>query len=152
MTTIEKTIEVEVPVQTAYNQWTQFEDFPRFMEGVEEVTQLDDTRLHWIASVGGQRKEWDARITEQLPDQRIAWASEGGTPNSGMVSFHPLSENQTRIMVQMEYDPESITEEVGDKLGFVTRKVQGDLDRFKEFIETRGAETGAWRGTVGRPA
>jgi len=151
MATIEKSIEVEVPVSTAYNQWTQFEEFPQFMEGVEQVTQLDDARLHWISNVAGQRKEWYARISEQIPDERVAWVSEGGTFNSGVVTFHRLSEDRTKVMVQMEYDPESIVEEVGDKLGFVTRRVQGDLDRFKEFIESRGVETGAWRGTISRP-
>ena len=148
MATIEKEIEVDVPVSVAYNQWTQFEEFPRFMEGVEEVTQLDDTRLHWKATVAGQTKEWDARITEQLPDQRIAWTSEGGAFTSGIVTFHKLSETQCRVMLQMEYDPEGIVEEVGDKLGFVSRRVEGDLKRFKDYIEERGQETGAWRGTV----
>ena len=151
MAEITKSIDVDVPVSVAYNQWTQFEEFPRFMEGVEEVTQLDDTRLHWVATVAGQRKEWYARITEQIPDERIAWVAEGGTFNSGVVTFHRLDENQSRVTLQMEYDPDGFVEEVGDKLGFVTRRVQGDLDRFKEFIEGRGAETGAWRGTVTRP-
>lgn len=150
MAKIEKSIDVEVPVSVAYNQWTQFEDFPKFMEGVEEVTQLDDTRLHWVATVGGQRKEWYARITEQVPDQRIAWASEGGAFTSGVVTFHRIDDNKTRVMLQMEYDPEGIVEEVGDKLGFVSRRVEGDLERFKKFIEERGRETGAWRGTVAR--
>ena len=151
MATIEKSIEVEVPVSTAYNQWTQFEEFPQFMEGVEQVTQLDDQRLHWMATVGGQKKEWYARITEQLPDERIAWTSEGGgTFTAGVVTFHRFDENRTRVMLQMEYDPESIVEEVGDKLGFVMRRVEGDLKRFKEFIESRGVETGAWRGKVER--
>lgn len=151
MATIQKSIEVEAPVSTVYNQWTQFEEFPQFMEGVEQVTQLDDQRLHWIATIGGQKKEWYARITEQIPDERIAWTSEGGTFTAGVVTFHRLDENRTRVMLQMEYDPESIVEEVGDKLGFVSRRVQGDLDRFKEFIEARGVETGAWRGKVERP-
>jgi uncharacterized membrane protein len=134
-----------------YNQYTQFEEFPQFMEGVEQVTQLEDDRLHWVANVGGQKKEWYARITEQLPDERIAWTSEGGTFTAGVATFHRLDENRSRVMVQMEYDPENIVEEVGDKLGFVTRRVQGDLDRFKEFVEARGTETGAWRGTIARP-
>jgi len=151
MATVEKSIEVNVPLSTAYNQWTQFEEFPRFMEGVEEVTQLDDSRLHWVANVGGQKKEWYARITEQVPDERIAWTSEGGTFTAGAVTFHRMAPEQTRIMLQMEYEPENIVENVGDKLGFVNRRVEGDLDRFKEFIETRGVETGAWRGSVGRP-
>jgi uncharacterized membrane protein len=151
MATIEKCIELEVPVSTAYNQCTQFEEFPRFMEGVEQVTQLDDQRLYWTANVGGQRKEWYARITQQIPDERVAWTSEGGTFTSGVVTFHRLDEGRTKVMVQMEYDPETIVEEVGDKLGFVTRRVQGDLDRFKEFIESRGVETGAWRRTISQP-
>ena len=151
MATIEKSIDVDVPVTTSYNQWTQFEEFPQFMEGVDSVTQMDDTRLHWVATVGGHQKEWYARITEQIPDERIAWTSEGGTFTSGVVTFHEVGDNQTRVVLQMEYDPESIVEEVGDKLGFVGRRVEGDLNRFKEFIETRGQETGAWRGTVARP-
>ena len=150
MATKEKSIDVEAPVSTLYNQWTQFEEFPQFMEGVEQVTQLDDQRLHWVANVGGQRKEWYARITEQVPDERIAWTSEGGTFTSGVVRFHRLDENRARVMLQMEYDPESIVEEVGDKLGFVTRRVERDLKRFKEFIESRGVETGAWRGKIER--
>jgi len=151
MATIEKSIDVEAPISTVYNQWTQFEEFPQFMEGVEQVTQLDDQRLRWVANVGGKRKEWYACITEQLPDERVAWTSEGGTFTSGVVTFHRLDENRTRVMLQMEYDPESIVEEVGDKLGFVGRRVEGDLKRFKEFIESRGVETGAWRGKIERP-
>lgn len=150
MAKIEKSIDIDVPVTVAYNQWTQFEEFPRFMEGVDEVTQLDDSRLHWKATVGGKTKEWYSRITEQVPDQRIAWTSEGGTFTAGAITFHQLDEGKTRAMLQMEYDPEGIVEEVGDKLGFVSRRVEGDLKRFKEFVETRGTETGAWRGTVAR--
>jgi uncharacterized membrane protein len=148
METIEKSIDIHVPVQTAYNQWTQFEEFPRFMEGVESVKQLDDTRLHWVANVAGERKEWDARITEQVPDQRIAWRSEGGEFTAGTVSFQPLGADHTRVTVRIEYEPEGITEKAGDMLGFVSRRVEGDLERFKDFIESRGQETGAWRGTV----
>lgn len=151
MASVEKSVDVNVPLATAYNQWTQFEEFPRFMEGVEQVTQLDDQRLHWVANVGGQRKEWYARITEQAPDERIMWTSEGGAFTSGLVYFEPIDTERTRVNVRMEYDPEGIMEEVGDKLGFVSRRVQGDLDRFKEFIEQRGVETGAWRGSVGGP-
>jgi len=148
MATIEKSIDVEVPVRTAYNQWTQFEEFPRFMEGVERVEQLDDTHLRWAANVAGKRKEWTARITEQIPDERVAWTSESGTRNAGVLTFHKLAPNKTRIMLQLEYDPEDIVESVGDKLGFMTRRVDGDLQRFKEFIQSRGRETGAWRGEV----
>ncbi|HZP57113.1 MAG TPA: SRPBCC family protein [Dehalococcoidia bacterium] len=148
MQTIEKTIEVDLPVRTVYDQWTQFEDFPRFMEGVEQVKQLSDDRLHWVARVGGQRKEWDARITEQTPDQRIAWRSEDGDENAGVVTFHKLDDQHTRVMLQLGYSPEGIVESVGDKLGFMNRRVSSDLERFKEFIESRGAETGAWRGEI----
>ena len=148
MSTIEKSIEVNVPVRTAYNQWTQFEEFPRFMEGVKEVTQLDDTRLHWKAAIAGQEKEWDAEITEQTPDQRIAWTSRGGAINGGVVTFHRLSDARSKVMLQLEYAPQGVAENVGDALGVVSLRVQGDLQRFKEFIETRGRETGAWRGQV----
>ena len=149
MVTIEKTIEVEVPVQTAYNQWTQFEEFPRFMEGVEQVRQLDDQRLYWAADIGGERKEWYARITRQVPDEVIAWQSEGGAPNSGMVSFRPAQDGmKTEVQLHMEYEPEDFKEQVGDALGIVSRRVEGDLKRFKEFIEERGSETGGWRGEI----
>lgn len=148
METIEKHTDVNVPVRTAYNQWTQFEEFSRFMEGVEQVTQLDDTRLHWAANIGGKRVEWDAKISEQIPDKRIVWYSEGGAMQNGMVSFTPLGPNTTRVTLRIDYEPEGMVEEVGDKLGFVSRRVEGDLKRFKEFIEARGTETGAWRGTV----
>jgi len=148
MATIEKSIDVNVPARVAYNQWTQFEEFPRFMEGVQEVRQVDDTRLDWVADVGGKKKEWEARITEQVPDQRIAWRSQSGDANGGVVTFHKLDDSRSRIMLQLEYEPEGIVESVGDKLGFMTRRVQGDLERFKKFIEARGEETGAWRGTV----
>ena len=148
MSTLEKSIEVNVPVRTANNQWTQFEEFPRFMEGVKEVIQLDDTRLHWKAEIAGQEKEWDAEIIEQTPDQRIAWTSRGGAINGGVVSFHRLSDATSKVMLQLEYDPQGVVENVGDALGVVSLRVQGDLKRFKEFIETRGCETGAWRGKV----
>jgi len=150
MANIEKPIEVEVPVRTAYNQWTQFEEFPRFMEGVERVEQLDDERLRWVASIGGKRKEWYARITEQIPDERIAWTSEGGARNAGVVTFHRLAPERTHVMLQIEYEPEDAVEKVGDWLGVVSRRIEGDLQRFKEFIEARGRETGAWRGEVRR--
>ncbi|HYD80759.1 MAG TPA: SRPBCC family protein [Paucimonas sp.] len=148
METVEKSIEVNVPASTAYNQWTQFEDFPRFMEGIKEVRQLDDTHLHWRAEVAGKEKEWDAEITEQIPDQRIAWRSTGGAANSGAVTFQPLGDSSTRILVEMDYEPEGVVESVGDAMGAVSRRVEGDLERFKEFIEGRGQETGAWRGNV----
>jgi uncharacterized membrane protein len=148
MASVEHSIDVKVPVRTAYNQWTQFEEFPRFMEGVESVKQLDDTRLHWVANVGGERKEWNARITDQIPDQRITWRSEGGEFTAGTVSFNPLGSGQTRVMVQFDYEPQGIIEKLGDMLGIVSRRVEGDLERFKDFIEKRGHETGDWRGTV----
>ena len=148
MSTIEESIEVRVPLHTAYNQWTQFKEFPRFMEGVERIDQLDDTRLHWVAEVGGKTQEWDAVITEQRPDERVAWRNTTGATNAGVVTFHRISDDTTRVMVQMEYEPEGFVESVGDALGLAKRRTKGDLERFKEFIESRGAETGAWRGEV----
>jgi uncharacterized membrane protein len=148
---IEKSIDVDVPVTTAYNQWTQFEQFPRFMEGVKEVRQLDDTRLFWRAEIGGKEKTWEAEISEQRPDERIAWTNRTGATNSGVVTFHRLSPNKTRVMLQMDYDPEGLVENVGDFLGVASTRISGDLDRFKNFIEARGQETGAWRGEVERP-
>ena len=148
MASIEKSIEVGVPVHTAYNQWTQFEEFPRFMEGVEEVRQLDDTHLHWRAKVGGKETEWDAVITEQVPDERIAWTNTSGARNAGVITFHKLEPQKTKLMLQLDYEPEGAMENIGSALGVVGRRVEGDLERFKEFIESRGAETGAWRGEV----
>lgn len=148
MSTIEDSIIVKVPVRTAYDQWTQFEEFPKFMSGVEEVKQLDETRLHWVAEIAGRRKEWDARITEQVPDDRIAWTSTSGAKNAGVVTFHHLSDNETKVMLQLDIDPEGPIETAGDALGFPDRQVKGDLERFKEFIESRGHESGAWRGEV----
>ena len=151
MSTIEQSIDVNVPVRTTYNQWTQFEEFPRFMEGVEAVRQLDQQRLHWRAKIGGKVEEWDAVITEQHPDERIAWKNTTGATNAGVVTFHRLSDTKTRVMLQMEYDPQGVVEKLGDMLGVVSRRVANDLERFKEFIEARGQETGAWRGEVERP-
>ena len=151
MSTIEESIDVQVPVRTAYNQWTQFEEFPRFMEGVESVTQLDDARLHWVAEIAGVRREWDAQIDEQHPDERVAWHATDGSQNAGAVTFHRLDENKTRVMLQLEFDPDGVVEQAGDVLGFVRRRATGDLERFKEFIENRGAETGAWRGDIESP-
>jgi uncharacterized membrane protein len=148
MATIEESVEVEVPVRTAYNQWTQFEEFPRFMEGVEQVRQLSDTTLHWVAEIAGQRREWDADITEQTPDQRISWCSTGGVTNSGVVTFHRLGEGRSKIMLQLEFEPEGAIEQLGDKLGIVKTKTKADLKRFKEFIEAQGRASGAWRGEV----
>lgn len=148
MERIEKSIEVECPVTSVYNQWTQFEEFPNFMGGVKKVTQLDKKRLHWEAEIGGKHKEWYAKITEQIPDQRIAWQSEGGEYNSGMVTFEPAGATRTRVNLQLSYDPEGFVESTGDALGVVSRRVEKDLENFKEFIEKRGQETGAWRGTI----
>jgi uncharacterized membrane protein len=151
MATIEKSIDVEVPVRTAYNQWTQFEEFPRFMEGVTSVQQLDDRRLVWRASIAGREKEWTAEIAEQIPDDRIAWRSTSGARNAGVVTFHRLSDMRTRIMLQLEYDPEGAVENVGDAVGMVSSRVKGDLERFKDFIESRQRETGQWRGKIPAP-
>lgn len=148
MASATKHVDVAVPVSTAYNQWTQFEEFPRFMEGVKEVAQLDERRLHWRAEIGGKETEWDAEITEQRPDERVAWRSTTGAKNAGVVTFHHLAENRSRVTLQMEYEPEGVVESVGSALGMVGHRVQGDLERFKEFIESRGQETGAWRGTI----
>ena len=151
MSTVEKSIDVEVPVSTAYNQWTQFESFPQFMEGVDRIDQTSSTRTHWVTSIGGVTREFDAEITEQHPDERVAWTTLDGPSQAGVVTFHRLAENKTRIMLQMDFEPEGIVETVGDKLGFVTRRAEGDLKRFKTFIEQRGTESGAWRGDVERP-
>jgi uncharacterized membrane protein len=148
MARVEESIDVNVPVTTAYNQWTQFEEFPRFMDGVESVKQIDDTHLHWVAEIGGNREEWDAEITNQEPDRKVAWRAVDGHYNSGTVTFEPLGDNQTRINVVMEYESEGLTETLGSALGADSRKVKGNLERFKEFVESRGSETGAWRGEV----
>jgi len=148
MSSIEKSIDVNVPVSVAYNQWTQFEDFPHFMEGIEQVQQLDKKRLHWRAEIGGKAKEWDAEIVEQTPDKRVAWRSLSGAPNDGIVTFQPIGNNSTRVRLALDYEPEGFLENVGDALGFVSGRVEGDLKRFKEFIESRGTETGAWRGQI----
>ncbi len=151
MASVEKTIDVDVPIETAYNQWTQFESFPNFMEGVESVRQLDEKRLHWKADVGGQVEEWDAVITEQIPDTRIAWRNIDGIENAGVVTFHRLDDSRCRIALQMEYEPRGAVESIGDALGFASRQVEGDLERFKRFIEERGNASGAWRGEIERP-
>ena len=152
MASVVESIDVNVPLSTAYNQWTQFEQFPRFMEGVKSVKQLDDTHLHWVAEVGGNKEEWDATITEQRPDERIAWKSTSGSENAGVVTFHRLDDDTTRVTLQMDVEPEGVVESVGTALGFLDRRVKGDLGRFKEYIESRGSETGAWRGEVEVPS
>ena len=152
MASVVESIDVKVPVSTAYNQWTQFEDFPHFMEGVKSVTQTDDTHLHWVAEIGGKDKEWDAEITEQTPDQRVAWNATSGAENAGVVTFHRIDDETSRVTLQMDVDPEGLVENVGDFFGVLDGRVEGDMERFKEFIESRGSETGAWRGEVEAPA
>ena len=150
MTTAEQSIEVDVPVTTAYNQWTQFEEFPQFMGGVESVRQLDERRLHWTVSIGGVRREFDAEIVEQHPDERVAWRSIDGTSHAGVVTFHKLGPTRSRIMLQLDMEPEGLVEKAGDKLGIVARQAKKDMENFKKFIESRSVETGAWRGDVPR--
>jgi uncharacterized membrane protein len=152
MSSIVESVDVKVPVRTAYNQWTQFEEFPRFMEGVREIQQRDDTHLHWVVDVGGMRREFDAEITEQHPDERIAWNSMDGPRHAGVVTFHRIDPETTRVTAQMEVDPEGFVENVADKAGVLKRRVKGDMKRFREYIESRGQETGAWRGDVPPPS
>jgi uncharacterized membrane protein len=148
METIKESIDVSVPVGTAYNQWTQFEQFPKFMEGVESVTQIDDTHLRWAANVGGARREWEAEIVEQVPDQKIAWRAASGNGPNGIVTFEPLGSDATLITVEMSYEPDGSMETLGAKVGIDSRQVAADLKRFEQLVETMGAETGAWRGEV----
>ncbi len=147
MESIEKSIVVDVPVRTTYNQWTQFEEFPKFMEGVKEVRQQDDKHLSWHANVGGKDERWQAEITEQVPDRRIAWRSTTGAKNAGLVMFQP-EDAKTRVTLRVDYEPEGVVENLGDAMGVVSRRVEGDLRRFKDYIESRGKETGAWRGEI----
>lgn len=150
MPTIEDTIEVQVPIQQAYNQWTQFEDFPKFMEGIESVQQLDETHVRWVAEIRGENREWTTEITEQQPDKKVAWKTiDGEVNNDGVVTFEQIAGGQTRVNVQMDVEGESAAENVaGDLLGVVKRQVRGDLERFKQLIESHDEETGAWRGEV----
>ena len=149
MERIEKSIEVRCPVRTVYNQWTQFEEFPRFMSGVKEVKQLDDTHQHWHAEIWGKDKEWDAEIVEQVPDQRISWRSTTPeVPNAGTVRFEALGPDRTRVNLTMEYEPQGTVENVGDKLGVLSGRVETTVKQFRDFIEKRGGETGGWRGEV----
>lgn len=148
LSSVRETIEVDVPVRTAYNQFTQFEDFPQFMESVHEVRQLDDKRLHWRADVMGKQIEWDAEITEQIPDQRIAWRSTSGARNDGVASFQRLSDQRTRVTLEMRYEPGDMVEAAGDALGAVRSELRSNLQKYKEMIERRGTESGAWRGTI----
>ncbi len=148
MSPVPESIDVEVPVTTAYNQWTQFESFPQFMGGVERITQLGDRQTHWVTKVGGIEREFDAEITEQHPDERVAWTSTDGTTHAGVVTFHRLSDSSCRVTVQLDWQPEGVVEKAGSILGADDRQVKADLGRFKQFIEARGAETGEWRGDV----
>lgn len=148
MASIAKSIEIDLPVSTVYNQWTQFEEFPKFMSGIRSVVQLDDKRLHWVAEIAGRTEEWDAEIFEQTPDQKIAWRSIGGKENAGIVRFDKMADNRTRVELEMFYEPEGIAEKAADALGVVSGRVSGDLKRFKEFIEGRQVESGAWRGEI----
>ena len=150
MPKIEDTIEVQVPVQQAYNQWTQFEDFPKFMNGIQSVQQLDDTHVQWVAKIRGESRQWTTEITEQQPDEKVAWKTiEGEVKNDGVVTFEPMGDAQTRVNVQMDVEGDSTAENVaGDLLGVVKKQVHGDLERFKQLIENRDEETGAWRGEV----
>ena len=149
MAVVKSEIEVRVPIRTAYNQWTQFAEFPQFMDGILDVRQIDDSHLHWKAKIVGQEEEWDAEITEQVPDQRIAWRATSGATNAGAVAFHYVDPNRTQVTLQIEYEPEGTLEKIGSAFGVPQMRVDGDLERFKKFIETTGQETGAWRGTVG---
>ncbi|MDQ0380082.1 SRPBCC family protein [Amycolatopsis thermophila] len=152
MSTITESVDVDVDVRTAYNQWTQFESFPEFMEGVEQIRQLDDTHTHWVTKIGGAKREFDATITEQHPDERVAWRSDNGPNHAGVITFHRIDDRKTRVTAQMDIDPEGFVENVADRLGILDRRVHGDMERFKAFIEKRGGqETGAWRGDVDRP-
>jgi uncharacterized membrane protein len=150
MPKVEETIEVQVPVQQVYNQWTQFEDFPKFMDGIQSVQQLDDTHVQWVAEIRGESRQWTTEITEQRPDEKVAWKTiEGEVKNDGVVTFEPLGDAQTRVNVQMDVEGDSTAENVaGDLLGVVKKQVHGDLERFKQLIENRDEETGAWRGEV----
>jgi uncharacterized membrane protein len=147
---VTESIDVNVPVQTAYNQWTQFESFPNFMSGVENIVQQDDKHLHWKTRIGGVEREFDAEITEQHPDERVAWKSTDGTTHAGVVTFHKLADDETRVTVQLDWEPEGVVEKAGAVVGIDDHQVKSDLNRFKEFIESRGSETGAWRGDVPR--
>ena len=141
-------IDVDVPVRVAYNQWTQFEEFPKFMDGVESITQLDDERLHWVVDIAGVIREFDTTISEQLPDERVAWTTTDGPTHAGVVTFHSLADDKTRVTLQMDFEPEGFLETAGDKLGFVSGRLAGDMKNFKSFIEDRGQSSGAWRGTI----
>jgi uncharacterized membrane protein len=152
MTQVQESVDVEVPVRTAYDQWTQFESFPHFMDGVVSITQVDDTHNHWVTKVGGVEREFDTEITEQKPDERIAWHSIGGeTKHAGVVTFHRISDTTSRVNIQIDWEPEGLVEKVGAAVGVDDHRVKADAKRFKEYIESRGSETGGWRGEVDAP-
>lgn len=146
-----ESVDVEAPISAVYNQWTQFESFPEFMEGVDRIKQVDDTRTHWVTSIAGVSREFDATITEQQPDERVAWKSDSEPRHAGVITFHRLADTTTRVTAQMDIDPDGFAEQVADKTGLISHRVRGDLQRFKQFIEKRGAETGGWRGDIERP-
>lgn len=148
MASVTKSVDVEAPISAVYNQWTQFETFPEFMSGVQRITQADDTHTHWVTDVGGVKREFDTKITEQHPEERVAWKSTDGTTHAGVITFHRLSETTTRVTAQLDWQPEGVLEKAGAVLGFDDRQVSSDLDRFKDFIESRHGETGGWRGEV----
>jgi uncharacterized membrane protein len=151
MANVEKSIDVDVPIRQAYDQWTQFESFPQFMNGVERITQLDDRHTHWVTKIGGVEREFDAEITEQHPEERVAWRStDGESKHAGVVTFHKITDTTTRVMVQLDWEPQGVVEKVGAAVGVDDRQISADVKRFKEFIESRGAETGAWRGEIPR--
>jgi uncharacterized membrane protein len=152
MTSVTKSIDVDVPISTAYNQWTQFESFPHFMGGVEQITQSDDTHAHWKTRIGGVEREFDTEITEQHPDERVAWKSTDGTTHAGVVTFHRLGDAQTKVTVQLDWQPEGVVEKAGALVGVDDHQVKSDLERFKSYIEDRGHAEGAWRGDVARPS
>lgn len=151
MSAIEESIEVRSPLRAVYDRWTQFEDFPNFMEGISEVRQIDDKHLHWVAEFGGQRHEWDAEVTEQKPDERVAWKNTDGKENAGVVTFHRIDDDKTRVMVQMDFVPEGIVETLGNLMGSPGRRVRGDLQRFRELVETGDGQPDGWRGEIKRP-
>jgi hemerythrin superfamily protein/ribosome-associated toxin RatA of RatAB toxin-antitoxin module len=148
MTKVQKSVEVAVPVRTAYDQWTQFEEFPQFMSGVQQVEQLDERTMRWVAEIAGVRRQWIATVLEQVPDEKVAWAATEGATNAGAVTFEPLAADRTRVNLVLDYEPEGLVEKAGDALNIVDRQATGDLERFKSFIEARGTQTGGWRGEV----
>jgi uncharacterized membrane protein len=150
-TNITESVDVDVPVGTAYNQWTQFESFPKFMEGVERIDQLSPTKTHWVTRIAGVQREFDAEITEQHPDERVAWVTQNGTHQAGVVTFHRISDTTTRVTLQLDHDPQGLLEKAGEALGIIKRRIKGDLANFKTFIESRGVEEGGWRGDVEAP-